>query len=613
MKLKYQFLLPILLTAVITMTALAVVTFTSTRKEIKYIVGNSLVQITDALYRSTTDFAETSMSEIEIMGLNRDFAQVYTESSQAVSLASSLLQEAMEIWPHFELLALTDNKGLVIASSDSTHIGSLDLKDREYFRESMKGNTFSSDIIISRVSSEPVIVVSTPVYAEGAVQGVLLGSLNLGAFIETHISPVVVGHEGYAYMMDDKGIIFAHPNKDLILKEDLSKYDFGRKMLDTKDGMLPYTYKGVLKTVNYRTVASKGWTIAVTANDSDIYAGVFRILRLSIISTLVCILLLTVIITYFVQSIVNPISRVIQFAHVMSDGDFTNRLDSKLLNRKDEVGNLITALDRMQRQITDIVLEIRSAVVNVATGSQQLSATAMQMSQGATEQASSAEEVSSTMEQISSNVRQTAQNAVETSKISQKSATHSSSSGTAVKEAVDAMYLISEKIGVIDEISRNTNMLALNAAIEAARAGEAGKGFAVVASEVKKLSENSQSAAKEIIELSTSSVETARRAGDLLNSMLPDIQHTASLIQEISHSSTEQSVGMEQINIAISQLDRVIQQNASASEEMASMSEELSSQAANLKQSIGFFKLEEGDLEAGSESKNEDPLELELA
>ncbi len=160
-------------------------------------------------------------------------------------------------------------------------------------------------------------------------------------------------------------------------------------------------------------------------------------------------------------------------------------------------------------------------------------------------------------------------------------------------ETVAAMKEIAGKISIIEEIARQTNLLALNAAIEAARAGEHGKGFAVVASEVRKLAERSQKAAAEISELSSSSVEVAEKAGDLLGKMVPDIQKTAELVQEISAASREQDTGAEQINKAIQQLDQVIQQNAGASEEMASTAEELSSQAEQLQSTIAFFKVDE--------------------
>ena len=262
------------------------------------------------------------------------------------------------------------------------------------------------------------------------------------------------------------------------------------------------------------------------------------------------------------------------------------------LKKRSENDDLMESLYNMVDKLKEIVREVQAAADGVATGGQQLSATAQSLSQGATEQAASAEEISSSMEEMSSSIKQNADNASQTEKISNKSATDAREGGKAVNETVAAMKEIATKISIIEEIARQTNLLALNAAIEAARAGEHGKGFAVVASEVRKLAERSQTAAGEISELSGRSVQVAEAAGQMLTAILPDIQRTAELVQEISASSKEQDAGADQINRAIQQLDQVIQQNASAAEEMASTTEELAGQAEQLKTTIAFFSLD---------------------
>ncbi len=260
------------------------------------------------------------------------------------------------------------------------------------------------------------------------------------------------------------------------------------------------------------------------------------------------------------------------------------------LTERSATDELMQSLIGMVRQLTSVVGEVKIAADNVATGSLEMSSGAELLSQGATHQAAAAEEASSSMEQMTSIIRQNADNAQQTGKIAVKAAEDAQVGGKAVVETVVAMRAIADKITIIEEIARQTNMLALNAAIEAARAGEHGKGFAVVASEVRKLAERSQKAAREISELSTTSVSVAERAGAMLAKILPDIQRTAELVQEISASSKEQDSGAGQINKAIQQLDQVIQQNASASEEMASTAEELSAQAEQLQAAVAFFR-----------------------
>jgi methyl-accepting chemotaxis protein len=289
------------------------------------------------------------------------------------------------------------------------------------------------------------------------------------------------------------------------------------------------------------------------------------------------------------RAITGPVRKGVGFAQAIAAGDLGARID---VDQRDEIGQLAAALQNMVAKLSEVVGEVQSAGENVASGSEELSASSESLSQGATEQAASVEEVSSSMEQMAANIRQNAENARETEKIAVQSAQDAEAGGKAVAETVSAMKDIADKISIIEEIARQTNLLALNAAIEAARAGEHGKGFAVVAAEVRKLAERSGSAAAEISELSSSSVEVAERAGSMLTRMVPDIRRTAELVQEIAAASNEQNAGADQINKAIQQLDQVVQQNASASEEMASTSEELSSQAVQLQQTIGFFRLD---------------------
>jgi methyl-accepting chemotaxis protein len=273
----------------------------------------------------------------------------------------------------------------------------------------------------------------------------------------------------------------------------------------------------------------------------------------------------------------------------IADGDLT--VEPKPLSNNDILGQ---ALERMVARLRSVVGNALIASDNVSSGSQQLSATAEQVSQGATEQASAAEEASASMEQMAANIKQNADNAAQTEKISRQSAKDAALSGEAVNRAVDAMQTIAQKITIVQEIARQTDLLALNAAVEAARAGEHGRGFAVVASEVRKLAERSQVAATEIGAVSQDTVKAAQSAGEMLAALVPNIRRTAELVSEISAACREQDIGASQINEAIQQLDQVTQKNASASEQMTATSEELAGQAEKLQASIAFFRTDAG-------------------
>jgi methyl-accepting chemotaxis protein len=276
-----------------------------------------------------------------------------------------------------------------------------------------------------------------------------------------------------------------------------------------------------------------------------------------------------------------------EMAEAIASGDLT--VEPKPLSEKDTMG---LALLHMTEELRIVLANAHAAADQVSTGSRQLSLSAYDLSAGSSEQAASAEEVSSSMEQIAANIRHNAENSAQTEKIAHRSCADAQASGDAVQRAVLAMHTIVEKISFVQEIARQTDLLALNAAVEAARAGEHGKGFAVVASEVRKLAERSREAATEISALSTETVSAAHEAGQMLAKLVPDIQKTTELVEEISAACREQDIGTNQMNQAIQQLDKVIQQNAGAAEEISATSEALSGQAERLQASIAFFRID---------------------
>ena len=291
------------------------------------------------------------------------------------------------------------------------------------------------------------------------------------------------------------------------------------------------------------------------------------------------------------NAIVDPVAKVSSFVREVSTGDLTGSI-SGVVNMKvnDEIGDLGRSTHKMVADLKHLLGNIRLNVRRTAENSKQFAETSEHLSQGTTEQAASVEEASSSVNEMSAMIKQNAANAQETEKMALKSAADARESGAAVSEAVTAMKQIAEKISIVEEIARQTNLLALNAAIEAARAGEHGKGFAVVAAEVRKLAERSQAAAAEIGHLSASSKDVSERAGAMLAKLVPDIQKTTELVQEISAASREQASGTDQINNAIQQLNNVIQQNAGAAEQMATMAADLSSHAGELQTMIAVFK-----------------------
>ncbi len=484
----------------------------------------------------------------------------------------------------------------------SSFAGEENLEGQKWFEKPMAGDIETiSEPYPWEANGKKFWLASTgyPVKKNGKNIGIVGVDFYLNDF-QVIIQDIKPFETGFGIIMTNTGFIVAHPNTELVGKNIAEILAPGYKAEVEKilasgtslsfEAVAPQTGEMQYMTFSPIPVGKSGesWSLGVAIPMDTVKAQARTIAMTSVWISLAAIVILFAILLVIAHVISNPVKKGISLAKTIAQGDLTRDID---VHQKDEIGVLADALRNMVAQLKNVIGEVRGVTDSVASGSKELSSSAEQFSQGATEQAASVEEVSASMEEMAANIRQNADNALQTEKISIKAAEDARKTGKAVGETVTAMKNIAEKISVIEEIARNTNLLALNAAIEAARAGEAGKGFAVVAAEVRKLAENSGKAAAEISELSGGSVHKAETAGKMLADIVPDIQKTADLIQEISAASKEQNAGAEQINQAIQQLDQVVQQNASASEEMAATSEELSAQAGQLQSSIAFFNL----------------------
>jgi len=503
--------------------------------------------------------------------------------------------------------------GIIYFWKNGDYISSADasgnISDRDYYKTLMVANKPEAvgKAVISKSLNAPVVVTGVGIPGtDGKNVAAIAFQFKLDK-LSAIVSQIKVGETGYGWIVDNEGMMIAHPNSENVMKMNIQDMDkdgyrgmdaLGRQIVSEDKGIGTYTNPDGVTMANFFVSVpnTPGWKLGISIPDTEINAAARRLILLLSVIALVSIALATLIAIAIAQRITSPINTICVAMGDFAKGDFSMaNVDAaqrkKIVARQDELGDLGRSLDEMVKSLKVVVRNVIDAADQVSSGSVQLSTTSQDISQGASEQASSVEEISASMEQMSSNIKQNAENAQQTEAIARKSAQNAEVGGQAVLQTVEAMRQIAQKITIIEEIARSTNMLALNASIEAARAGEFGKGFAVVASEVGKLAERSSKQAGEINSLSVSSVKIADDAGKIIRDLVPEIKRTADLVQEISASSNEQDSGANQINMAIGQLDQVVQKNATAAEESASMSEELAGQADVLKETIGFFKV----------------------
>lgn len=329
------------------------------------------------------------------------------------------------------------------------------------------------------------------------------------------------------------------------------------------------------------------------------YQEIGEIIRNTALTLLLVLLVAASIAFFMTRQLRRNLTECMRVSDEVADGNLGVTPDDQMLRQRDEFGLLLNRVNEMRVKLKDIVGSVVANSEQIASASSQVSSTSQQLSQGASEQAAAVEETSASSQQMTATIQQTADNTRQTNHIARKVADEANQGGEAVTATVEAMRKIAEKIRLIDDIAYKTNLLALNAAIEAARAGEHGKGFAVVAEEVRKLAERSQASAADIGQVAKESVLAAEGAGESISKMIPEIQKTSALVDEISAAAEEQDSGSRQISAAMEQLSSTTQQAASASEELASTAEELNGQAETLRDLMRFFRL--GDAAASAQ------------
>lgn len=600
LSLKNKFLLPTIALLILGMGTSMLISYINARKTLDGTIKSQITQTAATINENLTSWIKRSQLDLSIWSTMKVYQTALQDTfagKAAQKAASEELATLRDKYKLYESLSVVNSQGNVVASSAPDLIGAENMAEYPAFQEALKGQEVLSNVTASRVTRTPVCTIATPLKERDTIIGVFLGVIDLVYLSQIYIHPVKVGQSGYAYLLDQQGVVIAYPDQTQLLKLNFQEYDFGREMLEKREGVVTYDWQGKTKVAAFQRSEVTGWTVAVGAIVEEIFAPIQMMRNINLMVACAVILVTGIIIVLLVQSITKPITTGVHFARSIASGDLTATIG---IVSHDEIGRLIDALREMVAKLREMVTNVKHAARNVADGSQALSASAAEMSQGAAQQASASEEASASIEQMLSTIRQNSDNAMQTEKIALQAADDARASGDAVTNAVKAMQAIAEKIAVIETITNQTRMLSLNATIEAAKAEGYGKGFAVVAAEVRSLAERSQNAASEITKLVHTSVEIAENAGVRLQKLVPDIQKTAELVQEISAASREQNTGAEQIGRAIVQLDQVTQQNVATSENMATMAEELTAQANHLQQEMAAFKTEK------TESKTEE-------
>ncbi len=575
---------------------------------------------------------------------------------------------------HMQVAALVSMDGNIIAANEEQYID-VNINERKYFQTAKAGNSNIGESALNKVTNQPYLSFAAPVksYSDEIV-GVVIYLYEIG-FLNDLVKDETIGETGYSFIIDERGLVLAHPDKSLIMETNMSDLKgakiLAKKMMAGKAGVEGYQFEGESKTMGYAPITASGWSVALTLSDSEYLAPVNQIRIFVIVVGFVATLVAVTIFLLFSMSVSKNIKKGVDFASKIAQGDLSATID---IDQKDEIGELATALKKMagelqfamtdinsvmnavksgdlsqtitadlsgdlnmlKESINDSIAMLSQTIIQVAGNSKQvnlgaleLSSSAQSLAAGTTEQAASLEEIASSMSEVDAKTTANDENAKQSQlliKHTMEVMENANNQMGSMMGSINQMKSTSEKVTKIikdiDEIAFQTNLLALNAAVEAARAGKYGKGFAVVADEVRNLAVRSADAAKRTAELINSSVtdtekgvSEAEQTSKTLVAINESISKVSGIIEEIAVSSQDQKAGIKEINSGLTQVNKVIQTNSSISEETASASNELSAQATNLENLMREFilKKQENDFQQESaESEDEVVEHLEI-
>ena len=522
----------------------------------------------------------------------------------------------------YETLYISDEEGNYSITSGAPG----NISDREYFKKVMStGETVISDPVVSKATGKYIIAVVAPIKKDGKPIGLIGGTVLLDG-LSQRVASIKAGKTGYAYMVRSDGVFISHPNQEYVMKYNpLQDSAAHPKLVEAVNAMIGgatggtrYVFEGVDKYMGYAPVPGVSWSMGLTVPVDELLEQLSSFAVMSLVMSVTVLIVILVAIMLFANKLVKPLYTLKQQINELAEsgGDLTQEIR---ITSKDEVGDLAEAVNKFLASLRGIITEVNESSTNIAGTSRQLSSHAQQTTVAATESASTVSEIAATIAQVSENTREVAElseNGVKEARLGAQGikrvieqmaviADASNESAKVIESLSNSLGKVNMIVEMITQIAEQTNLLALNAAIEAARAGEQGRGFSVVAEEVRKLAEQSASAAKDIKVLIGQVQHESNRVVEVMSEsnkyvqegtvVVEDVGNNFSVIIDSINKVAQQIQGVasasEQVSSGIQNVAGTTEEQTATMEEVTAATEDLSQMAIGLNQLMRKFKV----------------------
>ena len=505
-------------------------------------------------------------------------------------------------------IGLSDTSGLVLIDSDNEDLVGQNIFNihpdlRDKINGSSKG-VFGDEITHSLTTGGWSLVLLEKVTGNNnKVIGYLYVILDWSTLNKNHIEPLVIGKTGSMYAVDKNLVIKIHSRTENINGTAPQQF---KEAFNLGNGILSYEFNNEKRVSSVITLKTQPWVLGISVTETEIYEANVALMRMMIIISIIAIVVISIFISAFIQSITGPLNLLVGLAKEIAEGDL--RTTKQKIHRKDELGELSNAFVAMRKKLVETIRVVEESANNITMAAKELSEQNTDLAHRTESQAASIEQTSASMTEISSTIKESADNSINGSKMILDSKSSVEKAGSIIAETtgnIEEVHEASSKIKditkIIEDIAFQTNILALNASVEAARAGEQGKGFAVVASEVRNLAQTTQTSVKSITDLIENVYEkinvatgTARESQEIFVEIQNRIDEASNIMMNISNGATEQQSGINEIKIAIAEMDSTTQKNAALVEEATASAELLFAQSEELMSAIHVFRLPDG-------------------